>query len=156
MQGNVSIFGPTARDMFAHAKQFASATGGGSHDQCINLLFRCGSCDICGGPCFATLGDKRLIGRLLTGKKPVGTFARRNKWIAGALDKRLQSRGLTTWKGKNKYGMYVVVACLHPDSFIPEATGAPREVAFTQAFIDEDLPLVVIGALYGYPPCGLY
>ena len=147
---------PIVRDMFDHARQLAMATGGGSRDECINLLFRGGSCDICGGPCFATLSDRQLIRRLLSGKKPVGTFARKSKWIAHALAKLLQNRGLTTWKGMNKWGMYVVVACLQPDTFIPEAMGTPRQVAFTRAFIDEKLSFAVTGALYGYPPCGLY
>ena len=147
---------PPVRNMLAHARQLASATGGESRDQCINLLFRGGPCDVCGGPCFATLSDTHLINRLLTGKKPAGTIARKSRWVAGALAKLLQSRGLTTWKGQNKWGMYVVVACLHPDTFIPEAMGTPGQVAFTQAFIDEVLPFAVTGALYGYPSCGLY
>ena len=100
--------------------------------------------------------ERQATHHILTGKKPVGTFARKSKWIAGALAKLLQSRGLTTWKGKNKWGMHVVIACLQPDTFIPEAEGTPREVAFTRAFIDEELPFAVIGALYGYPSCGLY
>ena len=142
--------------MLAHAEQLASATGGCSRDQCVNLLFRGGPCDICGGPCFSTLGDRHLISRLLTGKKPVGAFARKNKWFAEALAKMLQTRGLTTWRGQNRWGVCVVVACLYPDTFIAEANGTPREVAFAQDFIDEALPYAVIGALYGYPPCGLY
>ena len=152
------VIRPTFRDMLNHnhARQLALATGGGTRDQCINLLFRGGPCDICGGPCFATLSDKPLITRLLAGRKPVGTFARKNKWKTCALAKLLQNRGLATWKGKNKWGMYEVVACLHPDTFIPEAMGTPRGVAFSQAFIDEELPLAVRGALYGYPACGLY
>ena len=39
---------------------------------------------------------------------------------------------------------------------IPAAKGTPRQVAFQQAFIDEELPMPVVGALFGYPPCGLY
>lgn len=147
---------PTLRDMLAHAHQFASATGGGTRDQCVNLLFRGAPCNICGGSCFAALDDKQLSNRLLAGKKPVGTFARRSKWIAGALENLLRSRGLSTWKSKNKWNMYVVVATLHPDTFIPKAWGTPRQVAFRQAFIDEEIPLRIAGALYGYPSCGLY
>ena len=72
-----------------------------------------------------------------------------------ALAKMLQTRDLTTWRGQNRWGVCVVVACLYPDTFIAEANGTPREVAFAQDFIDEALPYAVIGALYGYPPCGL-
>ena len=146
----------TIRGMFAHARAYVQANGGGSHEQCFNILFRGGPCNICGRKCFANLSDKQLSDRLLTGKKPVGTFTKRSKWIANALARSLRSRGLATWQGKNRWNMYVVVASLHPDTAIPKAMGTPREVAFTRAFIDEELPLSVCGALYGYPPCGLY
>ena len=152
----VPLAKPSLRLAFSHVKRFALANGGATHDQCLNLMFHKGPCNICLGECFALLDDKRLSNRLLSGKKTVGTFTRRNKWEAWAVAKLLQSRGLTTWQGKNKWNVYVVVACLHPDKYLAKAACTPREAAFTQAFIDEELPLPVVGAMYGYPPCGLY
>jgi hypothetical protein len=114
-----------------------------------NLLFRCGPCDVCGGSCFCLKSDADLAKRLLTGLKPVGTFAYRS--VAEAIEAAawLNSLGLSTWMGVNKWGADVVVAALNPDEVVA-GVGTPREVAFTQAFIDEALPFSVIGALYGY------
>lgn len=46
--------------------------------------------------------------------------------------------------------MKIVVAALDPD--VDVGVGTPRELAFTQAFVDEEYTFVVMGALYGYPP----
>ena len=129
---------------------------GGDDERSFNLLFRGGPCDICGGCCLSALSDRSLSERLLAGLKPAGTYARQSKWHAWALSHVLEERGLTTWRGKNRWGMHVVVATAEPDKPIPQAGGTPREVAFTQEFIDEALPFSVIGPLYGYPACGLY
>jgi len=125
----------------------------GGERNSFNLLFR-GPCEVCGGRCFSRLTDGRLIERLLSGRKPVGTFARRNHWQAWALDRLLQHRGLNTWRCTNRWGMHVAVACLQPDSMM--AGGRVRDLAFRCAFVDELDPLCVRGALYGYPSCGLY
>ena len=66
------------RVAFAHVKRYALAKGGASHQQIVNLMFRNGCCNICLGNCFCMLDDKRLSNRLLSGKKPVGTFPRRS------------------------------------------------------------------------------
>ena len=39
--------------MLARARKLALTNGGGSRDQCINLLFRGGPCNICGGACLS-------------------------------------------------------------------------------------------------------
>ncbi len=114
-----------------------------------NLQFRCGPCDICGGDCLC-LSDDLLIERLKTGLKPVGTFPRKTSKQAILLEERLNAEGLTTWLAKNKWGMYIVVACKHPDVTIP-MIGTPRNRAFTMDFINENLSYVEIGALFGYP-----
>ena len=119
-----------------------------------NLLFRGGPCDVCGGRCFSRLSDGHLIERLLSGQKTIGTFAKRNRWQAWALERLLRHRGLATWRCANRFGMHEVVACLEPDSLV--AGGRVRDLAFRQAFVDECDPLHVRGALYGYPRCGLY
>ena len=129
---------------------------GGDEEQSRNLLFRNGPCDVCGGGCFSRSSNRRLTTRLLAGKKPVGTYACRSKWRSEALAKLLTTRGLSTWRGKNRWGMHVVVASAMSDKVLAGAGGTPRELAFTSNFIDEQLPLPVMGALYGYPSCGLY
>ena len=129
---------------------------GGDEEQSRNLLFRNGPCDICGGTCFSRLGHRALTTRLLSGKKPIGTYASRSKWRSYALSKLLATKGLSTWRGKNRWGMFVVVASAEPDKLSKEAGGTPRELAFTPNFIDERLPLSTVGPLYGYPGCGLY
>lgn len=88
---------------------------GRDDERSFNLLFRGGPCDICGGSCLSTLSDRSLSKRLLAGLKPVGTYARRSKWHAWALSRVLEKHGLTTWRGKNKWGMHVVVASAMPD-----------------------------------------
>lgn len=93
--------------------------------------------------------DGDLARRLLTWLKPVGTFVRRNTVETLGAEMRLQGMGLTTWTGRNRWGMHIIVASLEPDNVVAGA-GAPREVAFTKAFIDERLPMRMIGALYGY------
>ena len=117
----------------------------GGERNSFNLLFRGGPCEVCGGRCFSRLTDGRWIERPLSGRKPVGTFARRNHWQAWALDRLLQHRGLNTWRCTNRWGMHVAVACL-PDSMM--AGGRVRDLAFRCAFVDD--PLCVRG-LYGYP-----
>ena len=118
-----------------------------------NLLWRNGPCDICGGDCLCQATNEELMDRLQTGLKPVGTLAFRRKAAATACCKELEARGLAYWMAKNRWKMYVAVAALHPDKVIP-GIGKPRDLAFTQQFIDERLPYEVTGALYGYtlPP----
>ena len=137
------------------ALQHAQAIGR-DDEQSFNLLFRGGPCNICGGRCFSILTDHSLTKRLLDRLKPVGTYARRSKWHAWALSRLLENQGLTTWRGQNRWGMYIVVAAAKPDELVPLAGGTPRQLAFTQQFINEALPYPVIGALYAYPPCDLY
>ena len=132
----------------SHVIAFARLNGGGSHDECVNLLFRNGPCDLCGGSCMALLGDGRLLRRLLTGKKAVGTFCRRHRSAAKRLEKKLRFRGLSTFVGKNKWNVWVVVATLSPDVLLPRAGGSPREVAFTQEFFRRGAPI------FGYPSFG--
>ena len=129
---------------------------GGDEEQSRNLLFRNAPCDICGGKCFSRSGSRRLTARVLAGKKPVGTYASRSKWRSYALSKLLATKGLSTWRGKNRWGMHVVVASAEPDKLLKKAGGTARALAFTADFIDERLPLPIMGALYGYPSCGLY
>jgi len=114
-----------------------------------NLLFRNGPCHICRRPCFCLLNDMALARRLLSGKKPVGTFCSREHSEAQRHLKWLESLGLTVWYGMNRCKMHVLVAALHPDVEVPGA-GTPREVAFTQCFIDEGFPCNIIGAMFGY------
>jgi hypothetical protein len=45
--------------------------------------------------------------------------------------------------------MWVVVAALNPDAEVGNV-GTPRQIAFTQEFIDERLPYEIIGKMYGY------
>ena len=85
----------------------------------------------------------------MTGLKPVGTFVRRNTHETLGAEMWLRGMGLTTWTGRNRWGMHIVVASLEPDNVVAGA-GAAREVAFTQAFIDERLSMHMIGAVYGY------
>jgi hypothetical protein len=113
-----------------------------------NFTFRCGPCNACQGACFCR-GDDELTARLLTGQKPVGSFAYRRKKGAKDEAETLRSRGLSTWTGKNRWGMYCVVAALYPNRRVAE-TGTPRDVAFTQDLIDELYTLDVIGKMYGY------
>ena len=114
-----------------------------------NLIFRCGPCDVCNGNCFCQTTDKDLILRLMTGLKPVGSFVRLRKCEAEALSQEFNTKGLTSWYGKNRWKMWIVVAALNPDMHV-SGVGTPRQMAFTQEFIDEELSLDVIGKLYGY------
>jgi hypothetical protein len=122
-----------------HALELA----GGNPDTALNLMFRCGPCDVCGGDCLSTAADEELVKRLLSGRKPVGTFACRQKREATRLAAELQGLGLATWIDKNRWQMYIVVATLDP---------VANAAAFAQAFIDERMPFVELGRLYGYPP----
>ena len=109
-----------------------------------NLICRCGPCHLCRRPCFSMRSDGDLARRLLTGRKPVGIFVRRNT------DETLGAEmGLTTWTGRNRWGMHIVVASLEPDNVVA-GLGAPRKVACIQTFIDERLPMHMNGAFYGY------
>ncbi len=85
----------------------------------------------------------------MTGQKPVGSFPFRFEKDAEVQAEELRLRGLSTWTGRNRWGMYVVMAALFPDCRVAEI-GTPRDVAFTQAFIDEHCNLDVIGKMYGY------
>ena len=127
----------------AHATQVL-----GSPECAENFIFRNGACNICGGDCFCA-SDDELVERLLTGLKPVGSFpfmkeSEAKKYAAG-----LAARGLTTFIGKNKWEVWVVLAALHPGRDVG-GIGTPRNVAFTQEFLDEGYTLEIIGKLYGY------
>jgi len=113
-----------------------------------NFVFRCGPCDVCGGACLCRPDDE-LIARAKTGLKPVSTFAFRSKRRAFSLEARLQQEGLACWTARNRWKMWIVVASARPDEPVG-SLGSPREVAFTQEFIDERLPLRTIGAMHGY------
>ena len=128
----------------------ALTLAGGNEILAYNLQFRCGPCNICGGSCLC-LNDDLLIQRLLSGLKPVGSFARRELRHSALLEQQLNQLGLTTWgPTKNRWGMYMVVACKYPDVDIP-LVGTPRNQAFTMNFINEYLTTEQTGALYGYP-----
>jgi hypothetical protein len=115
----------------------------GDVDTALNLMFRCGPCDLCDGDCLSTATDDELVKRLLSGRKPVGTFACRQKREATRLAAKLQTQGLAVWIGKNHWRVWEVVATLDP---------MVNAAAFTQEFIDERMPFVDLGRLYGYPP----
>jgi hypothetical protein len=114
----------------------------GDPEIAVNLMFRCGPCDVCGGDCLSTATDEELVERVLSGKKPVGTFAFRLKRDAKELAADLKDRGLAVWMGRNRWRMWAVVASLDP---------VANAAAFTQAFIDERMSFVDMGKLYGYP-----
>lgn len=116
-----------------------------------NLMFRCGPCDICNSDCLCG-DDFDLIERVDSGDKPVATFAFQTLNEAITCSKILERKGISTWRGINKWNMYIVVASKNPDTYIEKANGTPRQKAFTQNFINEEgLTFVEIGALYGYP-----
>jgi hypothetical protein len=56
---------------------------------------------------------------------------------------KLRTQGLAVWIGKNRWRVWEVVATLDP---------VVNAAAFTQEFIDERMPYVNVGRLYGYPP----
>jgi hypothetical protein len=70
-----------------------------------NLLFREGTCDICGGKCFCILDNHDLVERLMSGLKRVGTFAFTTYEIASQFNNELQNIGLTTFMGQNRWTM---------------------------------------------------
>ena len=114
-----------------------------------NLRFRGGPCNVCGGPCLC-LGSQLLAARLVTGLKPVGSFPFNSEADAKDCSEVLKAKGLATWIGYSRWGMWIVLASKNPDHIIP-GCGSPREMAFTRDFIDERLTFVQMGALYGYP-----
>ena len=120
-------------------------------DLAVNYLFRCGPCDICGGSCLADATDDQLAQRLLTGRKPVGSFAFRRASAARRHARDMETLGLTTWTAKNKWNMWVVLAALRPDEVIGDL-GSARQRAFNLQFINEEVPFEIMGAMYGYPP----
>ena len=63
--------------------------------------------------------------------------------------KVMEEKGLTCWSGRNKWGMYIIVASLHPDKPVADV-GTPRHMAFTQDFIDERNSFYERGLFYGY------
>ena len=109
-----------------------------------NLLFRCGPCDVCSGRCFCR-PDSELLARVRSGMKPVASFCAKDPADLA----ELRTEGLACWSGVNRWGVHVLVTSAVPDVLVP-GVGTPRVVAFTQAFIDESLPLSHISALYGY------
>ena len=113
-----------------------------------NYVFRCGPCDICEGSCLCRPGNE-LVNCLLTGQKPLGTFVYRSARQCRQMALKLQSKGLTCWTGRNRWRMHIVVASLHPDTDIA-GLGTPRQLAMTQAFIDEEVSMEVAGAMFGY------
>jgi hypothetical protein len=113
-----------------------------------NLIFRCGPCDICGGSCFCRPNDE-LVAALLSRSKPVGEVHSRHEDVAREFRSQLESLGLACWMGRNRWNMFVVVASAVPD--VPLGKwGTPRQVAFTQAFIDEYTSWDETGVMYGY------
>ena len=141
--------GKTAKHM--HTLAVARSHTGTLHgpEFAENLMFRGGPCHLCRRACFCLRSDEHLTKRLLKGLKPVGTFAERDVRDAQCEQDTLDDLGLTTWLGRNRWGCFIVVAALNPDDHIP-GVGTPRDVAFSQDFIDELMPFDVIGALYGY------
>ena len=115
------------------------------------LQFRGGPCNICGGPCLNLKDDNLLEDLLLYGGKPVGTFVVTEGENVQEKQKQLESIGLVTWAGETNPGEKLIVACSEPDKFIEAAGGTPRQVAFQQTFIDEQMSFTSIGALFGYP-----
>jgi hypothetical protein len=133
------------------AYQHALILANGDEKTAKNLMFRCGPCDICGGDCLCG-SDFELIKLLVSGDKPIGSFAYQSLNEALKCSEILERKGISTWRGINKWNMYIVVASKNPDTYIEKANGTPREKAYTQNFInEEDLTFVEIGALYGYP-----
>eukprot|EP00976_Prorocentrum_cordatum_P085191 1185965-Prorocentrum_minimum.AAC.1 len=116
-----------------------------------NFQFRNGPCDICGGPCFCLADDNMLVDRLVdpTFPKPVGCFVFTSRRDANLFQKTLNVP-LTTWQGRNRWGMYIVVATARPTATINGLNGTIAEVAFSQAFIDEKCTWKEMGLLYGY------
>ena len=115
-----------------------------------NYRFRGGPCDVCGGNCLCST-DSELIARLLTGLKPVGYFACHTQTEANELCLYLEGEyDLRTWSGRNRWGMFMVVASLSPETTII-GVGTPQAVAMTQAFIDELVDVRVQREMYGYP-----
>ena len=113
-----------------------------------NFVFRLGPCDVCGGACFCR-SDEELVSRLLTGLKPVGTFAYCTEEEMLLQRGEMERKGLTCWSGRNRWNMFEIVATLYPDVQVADI-GTPRETAFTQEFIDEMVSFRVRGLLYGY------
>lgn len=116
-----------------------------------NFQFRNGPCDVCGGPCFCLADDDMLIERLVDPAfpKPVGCFVFKRRRDANLFQKTLNVP-LTTWQGKNRWGMYIVVATARPTAHISGINGTIADVAFSQAFIDEKCTWNEMGLLYGY------
>lgn len=113
-----------------------------------NLLFRCGPCDVCGGNCLCR-SDAELEAAVAAGSKPVGTFCYRSEAAAMRDRARLEARGLACWSGRNRWGVFEVVASAVPDVPLGE-WGTPRQVAFTQAFVDERTGWDETGVMFGY------
>ena len=89
-----------------------------------NFQFRNGPCDICGGPCFCLADDNMLVDRLVdpTFPKPVGCFVFTSRRDANLFQKTLNVP-LTTWQGRNRWGMYIVVATARPTATINGLNG---------------------------------
>lgn len=113
-----------------------------NYETSVNLMFRCGPCDICGGKCLCLQDDKLLIQRIISRKKPVGSFAYSSKRKANKMRKYLESIGICTYMNKNIWNMWIVFGTCTKEGL----------EAFCDDFINENMSYVKIGHLYGYPP----
>lgn len=135
------------------ALEHALIIANGNKIHAENFMFRCGPCDVCGGDCLCILDDDDLQKRLLTGKKPVGTFAYKREKDALKQINQLKKLEIETWYGQNRWTMWVVVAALKPDEVLylnGNPVGTARELSFTYKFINEEIPFPITGLLYGY------
>ena len=142
----------TTSSMRETALAHAETILGEAHKACAeNLVFRCGRCDVCRGPCLCW-EDDLLEARLLTGWKPVGTFAFKEQEEQIDCMNKLQEKELSVWSGQNRWKMWIVVASLDPDkAYICNGLNiTPRTHAFNQDFIDEKDEWNIRGILYGY------
>jgi hypothetical protein len=115
----------------------------GNKETAINLMFRGGPCNICGGNCLSVLcgNSKLLISRILEKKKPVGSFGFRKKDDAINFAKYLNTLGISTYVNQNDYLIWVVVGTCMEEGL----------EALCDEFINETMPIIKMGYLYGYP-----
>ena len=107
---------------------------GGDVRKAINISFRGGPCNICGGGCMCNENTHVLIQRVKSGEKPVAIFVgtRVLKYLKDVYTKVI----------RNKWGCIITIATRYNNL---------RKEAFSEAFYNEQMDFNRVSELYGYP-----
>ena len=132
-----------------HATQLAQEEG----VKAENLMFRCGPCDICGGDCLCQ-DDELLLVQTYDERKPLASFTFQCFSEMKSYEFDLKALEFTTWCGRNKMGMFIVLATMQPDRVLVHHDASVRELAFNYDFINELGSVDEMRDVYGYPDIG--